>query len=156
MTLLDESVHRRPVRALDREDLAAGVGVRVEVDEADARGDRAHVRLRDRVVAAEHDRHRAGVDDLADDILDRSMRPLGIGRQHRRVAEVDDPQLGEGVDARLQVRPGRAARRSDRARRKPGPRPVGDEIIRRRTHDCDVGAAQLDGVLGVRGAAERE
>ena len=35
VALLDEPVHRRPVRDLDAEDLGAGVGVGVEVDEAD-------------------------------------------------------------------------------------------------------------------------
>ena len=108
------------------------------------------------MVAAEHDRDRTGVDDLADDVLDGGVRPFRVGGQHRRIAEVDDPQLGERVDAGLEVRPGRAARRPDRTRREPRARPVGDEIVGGRSHDRDIGAPELGGVLGVRGAAERE
>ena len=55
------------MRELDAEDLVAGVGVGVEVDQADraaAARERADVGLGDRVVAAEDDRQRAGVDDL--------------------------------------------------------------------------------------------
>ena len=69
VALLHEAEHRRPVRALDAEDLGAGVGVRVEVQEAQrpaAARDRAQRRLGDRVVAAEDDRDRARVGDLPD------------------------------------------------------------------------------------------
>ena len=63
-----------------------------------------------------------GVDDLADERLDRRVRPLGVGGQDRRVAEVDDPQLGERVDAHLEVRPGGqlAARIARGPKRVPG------------------------------------
>jgi hypothetical protein len=50
--------------------------VRVEVQQADGsplRGYGAHVRLRDRVVAAEDDRDRARLDDLPDHALDRCV-----------------------------------------------------------------------------------
>src|SRR4029079_19103850 len=60
--LLDEPVHRRPVRDLYAEYLRAGVGMGVEVDESErsvSRGAGADVGLGDRVVAAEHDRDRA-------------------------------------------------------------------------------------------------
>ena len=56
------------MRDLYPEDLAAGVGVRVEVDQAEGSVSGragAHVRLGDRVVAAEDDRDRPGRDDLA-------------------------------------------------------------------------------------------
>ena len=137
---LDEPEHRRPVRELDAEDLAAGVGVRVEVDEADrpvARGDRADVRLGDRVVAAEHDRQqRRRRTTWPTSSLDRRVRARRVGGQHGRVAEVDDPQLLEGVDLRLEVRPGRAARRrGSRAARsgRPGGRRRGRRSARRRS-----------------------
>jgi hypothetical protein len=61
------------VRGLDAEDLGAGVSVGVEMDEAEravARGAGADIGLGDRVVAAEDDRDRARVDDLADELLD--------------------------------------------------------------------------------------
>jgi len=90
---LDEAEHRRPVRALDAEHLAARVGVRVEVDQADrtaASRDRRRAGLGDRVVAAERDRDGAGSDDLADQIRDRSVRMRRVGGQHGCVAVVDD------------------------------------------------------------------
>ena len=66
-----------PCETLEAEDLAAGVGVRVEVDQA--RPGRAcaasavDARLGDRVVAAEGDRHDARLGDLADEPLDRRV-----------------------------------------------------------------------------------
>ena len=84
------------MRDLDAEDLLAGVGMRVEVDERDRavhRGDRADVGLGDRVVAAEHDRDRACSDDLPDDSLDRRVIAGRIGGDDGRVAEVDDAEL---------------------------------------------------------------
>ena len=147
------------MRDLDAEDLGARVGVGVEVDEADrgaAGGAGADVRLRDRVVAAEHDRDRAGRDDLADRALDRLVRAGGIGRQDRRVAVVDHPQLGHRVDLRLEVRAGRAARRADRPRPEPRARPVGDEIVHRRADDRDVHAVELGRILRVRQRPVRE
>src|SRR6185503_10306546 len=119
----DQPEHRRPVRELDAEDLAAGVRVRVEVDEADrapAGGDGANVGLGDRMVAAEHDWQKPRVTDLADELLDRRVALHRVGGQHGSVAEVDDPQLLEGVDLRLEVWAGRARRRPDRARAESG------------------------------------
>ena len=156
---LDEPVHGRPVRDLDAEDLRAGVGVRVEVDEPDrltAGRARADVRLRNRVVTAEDDRDRAGLDHLADGALDCLVRAGGIGREHRRVAVVDHPQHGHGVDLRLEMGPGRAARRADRPRAEAGARPVGDEVVRRRADDRDVDPAEVCRVLRVRQRPERE
>ena len=93
---LDEPVHRGAVRALDAEDLGAGVRVRVEMHEPDGtvRGRAgADVRLRDGVVRLQR-----------------------VGRDDRRVAEVHDLQHLRGVDAGLEVRPRRTARRPDRSR----------------------------------------
>ena len=157
MTLLDEPVHRRPVRDLDAEDLRAGVGMGVEVDESQrsvSRGAGADVGLGDRVVAAEHDRDRAGGDDLPDRSLDRLVRPGSIGRDHRRVAVVDHPQLGHGVDLRLEVRPRRTAGRANRTRAEARARPVGDEVVRRCADDRDVDPRKLARVLRVRQPAE--
>ena len=131
----------------------------VEVDEADravASGDSAYVRLRNRVVAAEDDRNDAGVHHLPDQPLDGPVRSLWIGRQHGRVAEVDDPQLFERVDPSFKMRAGRTARRSDRARREPCPGPVGDEVVGRGAHDRHVDAVELGRVLGIGRAAKAQ
>ncbi len=157
--LLDEPVHRRPVRDLHAEDLRARVGVGVEVDEAEPAvpgGAGADVRLGDRVVAAEDDRNRTRSDDLSDRPLDRLVRPSGVGGDNRRVAVVDQPQLGHRVDLCLEVRPRRAAGGANRARAKACARPVGDEVVRRRADDRDVDALELGRVLRVGKGAERE
>ena len=87
-----------------------------------ARGDGAHVRLRDRVVAPEDHGDCAGRHGLADRVLDLRVRPLGIGGHDRRVAEVHDPELLERVDLRLEMRPGGqlAARIARGPKRVPG------------------------------------
>ena len=157
--LLDEPVHRRPVRARHAEDLGARVGVRVEVDQPDRAvlgGDGADVRLGDRVVAAEDHRDRSGGEHLGDRALDRRVARDGVGRQHRRIAEVDDAQGRKGVDARGQVAPGRAARGADRARPEARAGAVGDEIVGRRADDRDIDADKLGRILGVALTGEGE
>ena len=71
----DEPPHRGAVGDLDPEDDRAGVGVGVEVDQADRPPWRAaQARMSGSaiaVVAAEDDRDRAGVEDVADGPLDR-------------------------------------------------------------------------------------
>src|SRR5262245_16267393 len=84
------------------------------------------------------------------------MRALDVGRDHRRVAEVDDLQFRERVNPGLEVRPRRGARGADCPRREPSARPIRNEIVRRRADDRDVGVGQLSGVLRVRRAAEAE
>ena len=105
---------------------------------------------------AQHDRDGARGDDLADGSLDRLGGAGRVGRDHGRVAEVDDAELGEAVDARLQVRAGRAARGADRPRPEAGPGPVGDEVVGWRPDDRDVDARELGRVLRVGHAAEAE
>ena len=150
--LLDQPVHRRAVRDLDAPHLRAGVGVRVEVDEPDRAvtlGAGADVGLGDRVVAAEHDRDRAGVEHLADQLLDRRVVALGARRAHRRVAEVDDAQRRERVDLGLEVAPGRQARCADRPRAEARPGAQGDEIVGRRADDRDIDPGELRRILRV-------
>jgi hypothetical protein len=133
--------------------------VRVEVDESERAvplRERLDLRLRDRVVTAERDRQCPRVRNLARDRGDRSPARCRIGRDHRSVAEVDDPQLSERVDARLEVRPGRAARGPDRPRSEAGAWPVGDEVVHRRPDDRHVEPAELGRTLRVRRAGERE
>ena len=88
--------------------------------------------------------------------LDRRVRPRRVGGDHRRVAVVDDRQRGERVDARLEVRAGRAGRRPDRARREPRAGTVRDEVVGRRADDRDVDAGEVRRLLRVRRAAEGE
>ena len=159
MAVADEAVHRRAVGELDVEDLRARVGVRVEVDEPDRAVpccDRAHVRLRDRVVASEDHGQGARGDDLADGQLDLRVRADGVGRDDRGVPEVDDAQLGEGVDLGLEVRPRWAARGADGARSEARARAIGDEVVGRRADDRHVDSGELGGVLRVRHARVRE
>ena len=117
----------------------------------------ADVGLGDRVVAAEHDRHGAGGDDLADGSLDRRVRAGRVGRASPGAS----PKSTTRSSARpstpgLEVRPGRAARGADRSRPEAGPGPVGDEVVGRRADDRDVDALELGRVLRVRHAAEGE
>ena len=130
-----------------------GVGVGVEVDEpnrAMAPGDGADVRLRDRVVAAEDDRHRARRDHLADRPLDRGVRARGVGREHRCVPVVEHPQLRHRVHLRLQVRPRWAAGGADCTGPEARSGPVGDEVVGGRADDRDVDPLELRGILRVR------
>ena len=108
------------------------------------------------MVAAEDERDHAGGEHLAHRRLDRGVRADGVGRDHRRVAEVDYPQLGEGVELDLEVRAGRAARRADGARREAGARAIGDEVVHRRADHRHVEARELGGILGVGHPGERE
>ena len=160
VALLDEVVHRRAVREPAPEDLRGGVGVGIEVDEPDRPvqmpGTRPHVRLGDRVVAAEHDRHRAGPEHLEHGVLDRLVRADRIGRDDRCVAVVDDAEMAHPVDPRLEVVRGRRRRRPHGAGAEARARQVGDELVERRADDGDVEAGELGRVLGVREVRERE
>ena len=150
MAVADEPVHGRAVGVLHAEDLGAGVRVRVEVDEPDravVRGDRAHVRFGNRMVASQNDGDRASGDGLSDRALDLRVCPLRIGRDDCGVAEVDDPELCEGVDLRFEMRPGRTAGCPDRARAETRSGPIGDEVVRRRADHRNVDTGELGDVL---------
>ena len=143
-----EPVHRGSVRYLDAEDLPAGVGVRVEVDEGNGavhRGDSFDVRLRDRVVAAEDDRDRTGRNHLAHGPLDRRVTADRIRRNDGRVSEVDDAQLRHRVDLRLQVRPRRTTRAANRPRAEARSWPIRREIVHGRSDDGDIHACEVPG-----------
>ena len=76
--------------------------------QAVALGTGADVGLGDRVVPAEHQRDRPGVDRVADDALDRCVRGDRIGRDHRRIAEVHHPERLERIDPGVEVHPAEA------------------------------------------------
>ena len=150
---VDEPADERAVRELDAEHLGAGVGVGVEVHDADRAvrgGAGAHRRLGDRVVAAEHDRHDAGREHLRRR-SPRSRRASAPGRRgspaRRRSRRTRSSANASTFD--LEMRAGRAARAADRARREPRARAVGHEVVHRRADDRDVEARELRRVLGV-------
>ena len=150
---LDEPAHRRAVGAQVAPRRVRGIGVGIEVDDPQAaRSDGAcHCRgrrKRDRVVAAEDDRERAGGQHVGDLALDHGMAALDVHRRDRRVAGVDhveplvrlDPEL-ERVD-----RSGVVARLADGPRPESGPGSMAHRVVERGSDDRDVRAA-----LGERG-----
>ena len=75
---------------------AAGVAMGVDVDHADGAllADGLEDRVGDRVVAADRERHHAGVDDLTDAALDVLMAELEpVAAAERHVADVGNAQL---------------------------------------------------------------
>jgi hypothetical protein len=143
---LDEPVHRRAVRELDTEDLRARVGVRVEMDEPNGtrdRGARPHVRLRDRVVAAEHHRQNVCCQHFPHCALDRGVGKGRVCRHDRRVAEVDDAELGQRVYPHLHAGAGLEACSPDSSRAEASPGPIGDELVHRRAENGDVHALEV-------------
>ena len=95
--LLDQAAHRRAVAVQLAPLLGAGVGVGVEVHDADRarmtvarHGGRA--RIRDRVIAAEHDRDRARRSRRGRPSRGSRGGRVQAGRHDRRVAGVDDRQ----------------------------------------------------------------
>lgn len=108
------------------------------------------------MIAAQHDRDAPCADDLADSLGDRPVCSDNVGGQHGRVAEVDDPQIRERVDLRLEVRPGRATRSPNRARAKARPGAVGHAVVGRSPDDGHVGSLQLTRILGHPDSAEAE
>ena len=112
-----------------------------------------HIWLGNRVVASEHDRDQACIEHLADSGLDRLMGALGVGREYGCVPVVDDPQLRECVDPRLELRPRRTARSANRPRTEPGTRPIGDQIVGWSTDDRDIEAHKERRILRKRRGA---
>ena len=158
VALLDQPAHRRAVRYLDAPELGRGVGVGVEMDQAKRAfgGAPAHARLRDRVVAAEDQRDRAGASHLGDDRLDSPVRRGGIGRHDGRVTVVDHGQVRVPVDARLQVSTGIGALGADRARPHARPGAVRGELVHRGPDDGGIACGEVVGILRIGHAGERE
>ena len=140
--LLDQPVHRGSVRAFDPPELATGVGVGVEVDQPEravALGTGTDIGLGDRVVPAEYERDRPGVDHIADDALDRRVRGDRVGRDHRRVAEVHHPQRLERIDPGVEVHPADGvAREPDRPRTEARAGKLRDELVQGRADDSHI------------------
>ena len=137
---LDQPAHRLAV-AVERAELdVAGVGVRVEVHDrhpavAVLAGDPGDVGQGDRVVAAEHDRDRAGswrprATASVSAASDRSMSPGGISTSPASSTR----RSRSGVDPQREVRPGAVVRRGSRSTGSPAGRtgcPAGARCRRR-------------------------
>ncbi len=127
------------------------VGVGVEVDDADPTrsphiGDGRRAGPRDRVVAPEDDRNGARSGHLADFPEDHRVAAGWHGRDDVRVAGVDDAELLERPDVKLERvdRASRVLRLPDRARPEAGARTVGDHVVERRADDRDIGAVRRE------------
>ena len=133
--------------------------MRVEVHDADPA--RPHVpghgcdaRERDGVIAAEHDRDRAGARDPEDLLVDHAEPALEPRGHDRRVPGVDDPEVRVRLDVELDrpggIVPPRRRRHADRARPEAGSGPRGHPLVERCPDDRDVGRQRQER-LGVRG-----
>ena len=147
----DEPAHRRAVAGEDAERVVRRVRMGVEMDDPDALGgadlgDGGGRRPGDGMVAAEDDRDRPGLGDLADLAVDHGVPALDPRRDDVRVAGVDDRQDLEGLDPELEGvdRPRRVLRLADRPRPEPRPGPVAHGVVERRPDDRDVRAAGAD------------
>ena len=135
-------------------DDVGGVGVGVEMDDADVAvpvhvGDRRRGRPRDRVVAAEDDRHDAAPGDLVDPGLDVGVADFGLAVRAVGVAEVDDLEVVEDLDPEIHViGPGLVGGGPDGAGAEPGAGPVGGRDVERGADDRHVGLPRVE-LLGV-------
>ena len=151
---LDQPAHRGAVAGQVAVDDVGGVGVGVEVDDADVAvavhvGDRGGRGPGDRVVAAEDDRHDAARRDGVHAFADVGVRHLGLAVRAVRVAEVDDLEPVEDLQPEVQVIGARLVGGGpDRPRTEPGAGPVGGGDVERRADDRDVGLPRLE-LLGL-------
>ena len=131
-------------------DDVGGVGVGVEVDDPDVAvsvhvGDRGSSGPRDRMVAAENDRHDATRRDLVHALADVGVADLGLPMWAVGVAVVDDLEVFEDLDVEIDVVRARLVRsRSDRAWSETCARPVGCRDVERRPDDRDVGLPTVE------------
>jgi hypothetical protein len=162
--VVDEVPERRAVRPLDPREARRRIGVRIELDHRQTPAvvslcNRGDSRERDRVVASQDDRDRTGRDHFLDGGAYRTMTGMRVAGHHLGVAVVDDRELRERIDPQVEVpAPWRSApvvRVADRSGTEPGPGPVRDHVVHRRTHDRDVGAGQLARVESKRNLLER-
>ena len=144
-------------------DDVGGVGVGIEVDDADVAvavhvGHSGGGGPRDRVVAAEDDRHDAVRGDVVDTGPDVGVTDLGLTVRAVGVAVVDHLEMIEDLDPQIEVVRARLIRqRPDRPRPEACPRPVGGGDVERCSHDRHIGlpAVELLGVGEERALAER-
>ena len=89
------------VRQLEPMDEREVVEMRVEVDDVQRLRVRAHDRIRDAVVAAQHDRKGAPREEPTHHVRHVVEGSRHVGRQHVGVARVDDAAVGELVGQKL-------------------------------------------------------
>ena len=126
---LDQPAHRLAVPVQRAELDVAGVGVGVEVDhrdpaEAEVPRDAGGVGEGDRVVAAEHERDRAGGRDGVHRLLEGVQRALDLAGRHLDVAHVDHGDVLQGVDPQREVGPRAVLRQVAVCRMADGPKRV--------------------------------
>ena len=151
MTALNRRAKRRAVRRLAVLGHAR-VGVRVEVNHRVAIGAELRVhglehRVRQRVVAADHDGHGVGGKCSARGFGQQCVRPRQVAGDHVDVAPVDDAQLLQRIDAGVYARP--LARDVDvlggahGLRAEARARAVGDALVERRADHHGIGGGDV-------------
>jgi hypothetical protein len=148
---LDHPGHVRPVREplSVHVRLAVDVGVEVDVAEllpfADALRQGLSDRDRQRVVTSDADRHRPGVEDPPDVILDVVPRSFSVGGDHRYVATVDQAELLEQVDIEVaQIRQILVGYESHHLRGEARPCPVHRGLVERHSQEHGLRTLALD------------
>ena len=162
-TRFDQPAHRRAVAGEVAVDDVGGVGVGVEVDDADVApaaviGDGRGRRPGDRVVAAEDHRDDAAARHLGDLRFDVGVADLGLAVRAVGVAVVDDLDPVEDLDAEIQVVRARfVGVRADGAGAEPRASAVRGVQVERRADDGDIGLplVELFGVGEERALPER-
>ena len=141
---LDQPAHRGAVAGQVALDLVGGVRVRVEMDDADIAvamhiGDSGGRRPRDGMVTAQDHRHDATLGQGVHPFPDVVVGHLGLAVRTIGVAEVDDLEPVEDLQAEIHVVGARLiGGRPDRPRAEPGSRTVGGPDVERCTHDGGV------------------
>ena len=129
-----------------------GVDVAVEVDDPDVavevRRQPADRREPDRVVAAEHDRHRTALDDVRHRLADLVEGLLQVGRDGEDVSEVDHVQLLAQVHPELVgVGAEQVGRAPDALGAEPRAGAVGRTRVERHPEERDLGVSDVVHVL---------
>src|SRR5439155_5083575 len=126
-TFLDSPFEGASVEVLLAEVLVPGIGVRVQLEEADrtvTTNERPQLRERDRVIAAERERKHPRIDEGRHRLLDLTVGALDGSRRDGRVTVVDDGQRLDDVDCEHRVvRPEEHRGRADRLRTEASTRP---------------------------------
>jgi hypothetical protein len=129
--------------------------MRIEVDHRQrpgrvSLGDGCNIGERDRMIASENDRDRAGIGDPADGFSKRPVIEMCIARPNHRVAMVHDLKFLERIEPKIHVPcPGRSAKigcSSDRAGTEPSTRSVSDHLVHRRPYEGNVDPLQFLGI----------
>ena len=146
----DQPAHRGAVAGQVALDDVGGIGVRIEVHDADVAvsvyvGDRGGRGPGDGVVAAEDDRARCRGTRWWHPFLDVGVRHLGLAVRAVGVAEVDDLEPVEDLQAEVEVVGARlVGGGADGPRTEPGARAVGGPDVERRADDRDVGPPRVE------------